>query len=69
MAFPLGFGVLARGGVIAWRHALAQLAPAAVPAAPGLPAGPADGVPAPVAAELVSALAAVALAVAGGARL
>jgi hypothetical protein len=39
----------------------------AVPAAPGLPAGPADGVPAPVAAELVSALAAVALAAAGGA--
>ena len=27
-AFPLGLGVLAHGGVTAWRHALADLAPA-----------------------------------------
>jgi hypothetical protein len=26
-AFPLGFGVLTRGGVTAWRHALAGLTP------------------------------------------
>src|SRR6266496_6397064 len=26
-AFPLGLGVLARGGVTAWRHALAGLTP------------------------------------------
>ncbi len=50
-AFPLGLGVLARGGVTAWRHALAGLAPA----------GHAR-LPVPVAAELISALAAVALA-------
>ncbi len=41
-AFPLGLGVLARGGVTAWRHALAGLAPAgqgtAVP--PGTAPGP-----------------------------
>jgi hypothetical protein len=28
-AFPLGLGVLARGGIAAWRHALAALAPIA----------------------------------------
>jgi len=64
-AFPLGLGVLASKGVTAWRHALASLAPAgpAAPAhrAPGTSTG-AAGLPATVAAELISALAAVALA-------
>jgi hypothetical protein len=64
-AFPLGLGVLARGGVTAWRHALAGLAaPAgqgtAVP--PGTDPAPSARLPVPVAAELISALAAVALA-------
>ena len=64
-AFPLGLGVLARGGVTAWRHALAGLAPAgrgnsstARHAAPR----PSARLPVPVAAELISVLAAVALA-------
>jgi hypothetical protein len=67
-AFPLGFAVLTRGGVTAWRHALAGLAPAgpgpAAPAArpPGTCPVQAAGLPAPVAAELISVLAAVALA-------
>ncbi len=67
-AFPLGLGVLTRGGVTAWRHALAGLAPAGQgTAAPACqppsthPAPPAE-LPIPVAAELISALAAVALA-------
>jgi hypothetical protein len=70
-AFPLGLGVLARGGVTAWRHALAGLAPTAqdTPAPPSLPPGTRPGraarLPVPLAAELVSALAAVALAAAG----
>jgi hypothetical protein len=70
-AFPLGLGVLARGGVTAWQHALAGLAPTAqdTPAPPSLPPGTrpgrAAGLPVPLAAELVSALAAVALAAAG----
>jgi hypothetical protein len=64
-AFPLGLGVLARGGVTAWRHALAGLAaPAgqrtAVP--PRTDPAPPARLPVPVAAELISALAAVALA-------
>jgi hypothetical protein len=70
-AFPLGLGVLARGGVTAWRHALAGLTPAgpgtAAPAdpPPGThPARPA-GLPAPVAAQLINVLAAVALAATG----
>jgi hypothetical protein len=72
-AFPLGLGVLARGGVTAWQHALAGLAPTAqdTPAPPSLPPGArpgrAAGLPVPLAAELISALAAVALAAAGGA--
>jgi len=77
-AFPLGLGALTRGGVTAWRHALASLAPAgqgpagqgtagqgtAAPARqpPGTRPAPPAGLPAPVAAELISALAAVALA-------
>ena len=57
-AFPLGLGVLTRGGVTAWRHALAGLTPAAQgTAAPACqPSGTqpdrAGGLPAPVAAEL-----------------
>ena len=42
-AFPLGLGVLARGGVTAWRHALAGLAPAGQ----GQPDRPARGPPRP----------------------
>jgi len=72
-AFPLGFGVLARGGVTAWRHALAGLTPAgwhthgagtSAPACqpPGIHPADAASLPAPVAAELVHVLAAVALA-------
>ena len=73
-AFPLGFGVLTGKGVTAWRHALAGLTPArpgtAAPACqpPGTcPAHPAQaaGLPAPLAAELINVLAAVALAAAG----
>ena len=68
-AFPLGLGVLTSSGVTAWRHALAGLtsarqqdraAPACLP--PGTQPAPASGLPVPVAAELISALAAVALA-------
>ena len=58
-AFPLGLGVLAARGVTAWRHALAALAPVTARTAPA--ARPAQ-IPGPVAAELISALAAVALA-------
>jgi len=70
-AFPLGLGVLTRGGVTAWRHALAGLtsagrhgtaAPACQP--PGTHTAPASGLPVPVAAELIHVLAAVALAAA-----
>jgi hypothetical protein len=63
--------VLTRGGVTAWRHALAGLTPAragtAAPAArpPGTCPAQAAGLPAPVAAELINVLAAVALAAAG----
>ena len=70
-AFPLGLGVLTGKGVTAWRHALAGLtragpgtaAPAARPH--GTCPTQAAGLPAPVAAELISVLAAVALAAAG----
>ena len=70
-ALPLGLGVLTRGGVTAWRRALAGLAPAgpgaAAPAArpPGTRPAQAAGLPAPVAAQLINVLAAVALAAAG----
>ena len=70
-AFPLGFAVLTRRGVTAWRNTLASLAPAApgtaAPAArpPGTRPAQAAELPAPVAAELISVLAAVALAAAG----
>jgi hypothetical protein len=68
-AFPLGLGVLAGKGVTAWQRALASLAPAArpaparpAPAGPPAPGSPAAPLPASLAAELISALAAVALA-------
>ena len=65
-AFPLGLGVLAGKGVTAWQRTLASLAvpqPAPAVRLPGaVPAGPPPTPPAPVAAELISALAAVALA-------
>ena len=70
-AFPLGFGVLTGKGVTAWRHALAGLTPTgpgtAAPACqpPGTHPARAAGLPAPVAAELINVLAAVALAAAG----
>jgi hypothetical protein len=63
-AFPLGLGVIAGRGVTAWQRTLAGLAPAARPPAPGGPAGPPHH---GLASELISALAAVALAAAGGA--
>jgi hypothetical protein len=67
-AFPLGFAVLTGKGVTAWRHALAGLtptgpgttAPACQP--PGTHPAHAAGLPAPVAAGLISVLAAIALA-------
>ena len=66
-AFPLGLGVLTRGGVTAWQHALASLAPAGrarrrPPASRRHRARPGRRLPAPVAAELINVLAAVALA-------
>jgi hypothetical protein len=65
--------VLTGKGVTAWRRVLACLAPAAAPDTPGTASGAAatgapraPGVlPGPVAAELVHALAAVAVALAG----
>jgi hypothetical protein len=68
-AFPLGLGMLIGKGVTAWRRALAHLTSPPVPhLAPrgAVPAG-ATGLPLPgaVAAELVHALAAVAVALAG----
>jgi hypothetical protein len=58
--------VLARGGVTAWRQALAGLTPGTSTAAParqppGMHPAQAD-LPAPVAAELINVLAALALA-------
>jgi hypothetical protein len=63
-AFPLGLGVLTGKGVTAWRHALASVAPAAMPARPAAlgPASPqAAAMPARLAAELIHALAGLAL--------
>jgi hypothetical protein len=65
-AFPLGLGVLTSRGVTAWRHALASVAPAATPArpatSPSLPASPqAAALPPRLAAELIHALAGLAL--------
>jgi hypothetical protein len=67
-AFPLGLGVLTGRGVTAWRHALASVAPAAMPArpatSPALPARPQaemPALPARLAAELIHALAGLAL--------
>jgi hypothetical protein len=63
-AFPLGLGLLACKGVTAWQRALASLAPAAR-ATPAGPPAPGDGpapLPAGLATDLISVLAAVALA-------
>jgi hypothetical protein len=59
--------VLARGGVTAWRQALAGLTPGTSTAAParqppGMHPAQAADLPAPVAAELINVLAALALA-------
>jgi len=63
-AFPLGFAVLTRQGVIGWRRALTRLAPepATRPTPTAVPSATASQLPASIAAELVDALAAVALA-------
>ena len=64
-AFPLGLGVLAGKGVTAWQRALASLAAPQAHVRARRPAPPRltrRALPAPVAAELISALAAVALA-------
>jgi len=65
-AFPLGLGVLTGRGVTAWRRALASVAPAAAAARPATlpPASPRAAMPAPparLAAELIHALAGLAL--------
>ncbi|MGB8254889.1 MAG: helix-turn-helix domain-containing protein [Pseudonocardiaceae bacterium] len=61
-AFPLGLGVLRRGGVTAWRHALTSLThhATATSTPPALAHAP---LPAAVTTELIDALAGVALAV------
>jgi hypothetical protein len=73
-AFPLGLGVLTGRGVTAWRRVLSCLAPAAAPDTPRTAGGAAATtraarapvpLPGPVAAELIHALAAVAVALAG----
>ena len=62
-AFPLGFAVLTRRGVIGWRRALTDVtANHATPAMPGSPVPISASLPVAVTAELVDALAAVALA-------
>src|SRR5512142_2441912 len=64
-AFPLGLGVLAGKGVTAWQRTVASLAvpqPAPAGRRPGTAPAHPPALPAPVAAELISALAAVALA-------
>src|SRR5947208_2975577 len=62
-AFPLGLGVLAGKGAIAWQRALASLVPAARTALadPPTPADPTPPLPAGLAGQLVSALAALAI--------
>jgi hypothetical protein len=64
-AFPLGLGVLAGKGVTAWRRALADLTCA--PAATARTMAPAarPPLPGPAAAELIHALAGLAVALAG----
>jgi hypothetical protein len=64
-AFPLGLGVLTGKGVTAWRRALARLTCTATPGTP--PASPPAPrpLPGPVSAELVHALAGLAVALAG----
>ena len=60
-AFPLGFAVLTRRGVTGWRRALTEVtANQATPAMPGSPM--VASLPVAVTAELVDALAVVALA-------
>ncbi len=62
-AFPLGLAVLTRKGVTAWRRAVTDLAgtrPA--PTTPPAMTAPAGSLPARVSAELVDALAGLALA-------
>jgi hypothetical protein len=62
-AFPLGFAVLTRRGVTGWRRALNEVsANQATPVMPASPALASSSLPAAVSAELVDALAAVALA-------
>jgi hypothetical protein len=67
-AFPLGLGVLTGRGVTAWQHTLASVAPAATPSRPATsPSPPArpqaamPELPARLAAELIHALAGLAL--------
>jgi hypothetical protein len=62
-AFPLGFAILTRRGVTGWRRALTEVtANQATPVMPGSPAPASVSLPVAVTAELVDALAAVALA-------
>jgi hypothetical protein len=62
-AFPLGFTVFTRRGVTGWRRALTQVtANQASPVMPASPAPASASLPVAVTAELVDALAAVALA-------
>ncbi len=63
-AFPLGFAVLTRKGITAWRRALTDLTserPLAA-TAPATTTATSSSLPAQIAAELIDALAAVALA-------
>ena len=66
-AFPLGFAVLTRQGVTAWCRALTALTPTPTTARPATTAptsapAAAATLPAPIATELINALAAVVLA-------
>ena len=69
-AFPLGLGVLTGKGVTAWRRALAHLAGSTGPRTSAAPPAARTGqepgpLPGPAAAELVHALAGLAVALAG----